>query len=114
MDRSAEFRRWKAQCLSRADLSRKGSVDEDVVELVQLLNGREQYFTTSSCAGRILLLDGVRPFCFPASPAECNPRSPGPPPTPAPVHPSPACASPACACPFDRGFRLLYETSRLN
>lgn len=58
MDRSAEFRRWKSQCLSRADLSRKGSVDEDVVELVQLLNGREQYFTTSSCAGRIILLDG--------------------------------------------------------
>ncbi|XP_022352483.1 tRNA wybutosine-synthesizing protein 3 homolog isoform X2 [Enhydra lutris kenyoni] len=58
MDRSAEFRRWKAQCLSKADLSRKGSVDEDVVELVQLLNGREQYFTTSSCAGRIILLDG--------------------------------------------------------
>ncbi|XP_057572036.1 tRNA wybutosine-synthesizing protein 3 homolog [Hippopotamus amphibius kiboko] len=58
MDRSAEFRRWKAQCLSKADLSRKGSVDEDVVELVQLLNGREQFFTTSSCAGRIVLLDG--------------------------------------------------------
>ncbi|KAF3819723.1 hypothetical protein GH733_015232, partial [Mirounga leonina] len=58
MDRTAEFRRWKAQCLSKADLSRKGSVDEDVVELVQLLNGREPYFTTSSCAGRIILLDG--------------------------------------------------------
>ncbi|XP_023389665.1 tRNA wybutosine-synthesizing protein 3 homolog isoform X2 [Pteropus vampyrus] len=58
MDRSAEFRRWKAQCLSKADLSRKGSVDEDVVELVQLLNEREQFFTTSSCAGRIVLLDG--------------------------------------------------------
>ncbi|XP_013369962.1 PREDICTED: tRNA wybutosine-synthesizing protein 3 homolog isoform X3 [Chinchilla lanigera] len=58
MDRSAEFSRWKAQCLSRADLSRKGSVDEDVVDLVQLLNAREQFFTTSSCAGRILLLDG--------------------------------------------------------
>ncbi|XP_059755355.1 tRNA wybutosine-synthesizing protein 3 homolog isoform X2 [Balaenoptera ricei] len=57
MDRSAEFRKWKAQCLSKADLSRKGSVDEDVVELVQLLNGREQFFTTSSCAGRIILLD---------------------------------------------------------
>lgn len=57
MDRSAEFRRWKAQCLSKADLSRKGSVDEDVVELVQLLNGQEQFFTTSSCAGRIILLD---------------------------------------------------------
>ncbi|KAK2508651.1 hypothetical protein MC885_008600, partial [Smutsia gigantea] len=58
MDRIAEFRRWKAQCLSKADLSRKGSVDEDVVEIVQLLNGREQFFTTSSCAGRIILLDG--------------------------------------------------------
>ncbi|XP_008584017.1 PREDICTED: tRNA wybutosine-synthesizing protein 3 homolog isoform X2 [Galeopterus variegatus] len=58
MDRSAEFARWKAQCLSKVDLSRKGSVDEDVVELVQLLNAREQFFTTSSCAGRILLLDG--------------------------------------------------------
>lgn len=63
MDRSAEFKRWKAQCLSKADLSRKGSVDEDVIELVQLLNAREQFFTTSSCAGRILLLDGVRPLC---------------------------------------------------
>uniref|UniRef100_A0A671E469 tRNA wybutosine-synthesizing protein 3 homolog n=1 Tax=Rhinolophus ferrumequinum TaxID=59479 RepID=A0A671E469_RHIFE len=58
MDRSAEFRRWKAQCLSKADLSRKGDVDEDVVDLVQLLNEREQFFTTSSCAGRIILLDG--------------------------------------------------------
>ncbi|XP_054422834.1 tRNA wybutosine-synthesizing protein 3 homolog [Pteronotus mesoamericanus] len=57
MDRSAEFRRWKAQCLSKVDLSRKGSVDEDVAEIVQLLNGREQFFTTSSCSGRIILLD---------------------------------------------------------
>lgn len=61
MDDSAEFGRWKAQSLSKADLSRKGSVDEDAVEVVQLLNSREEFFTTSSCAGRILLLDGVRP-----------------------------------------------------
>ncbi|KAM9000491.1 tRNA wybutosine-synthesizing protein 3 homolog isoform 2-T2 [Sarcophilus harrisii] len=58
MERSGEFQKWKTQSLNKADLSRKGSVDEDVVELVQLLNGREQFFTTSSCAGRILLLDG--------------------------------------------------------
>lgn len=58
MDRSAEFRRWKAQCLSKADLSLKGSVDEDVAEIVQLLNGQEQFFTTSSCSGRIILLEG--------------------------------------------------------
>lgn len=61
MDRSAEFGRWKAQSLRKADLSRKGSVDEDAVEVVELLNSREEFFTTSSCAGRILLLDGVRP-----------------------------------------------------
>lgn len=61
MDRSAEFGRWKAQSLSKADLSRKGSVDEDAAEVVELLNSREEFFTTSSCAGRILLLDGVRP-----------------------------------------------------
>ncbi|XP_029412270.1 tRNA wybutosine-synthesizing protein 3 homolog isoform X2 [Nannospalax galili] len=58
MDRSAEFSRWKAQRLSRADLSRKGSVDEDAVGVVQLLNARDEFFTTSSCAGRILLIDG--------------------------------------------------------
>uniref|UniRef100_A0A8C3W392 tRNA wybutosine-synthesizing protein 3 homolog n=1 Tax=Catagonus wagneri TaxID=51154 RepID=A0A8C3W392_9CETA len=57
MDRRAEFKRWKAQSLSKADFSRKGCVDEDVVELVQLLNDREQFFTTSSCAGRIILLE---------------------------------------------------------
>ncbi|KAH0513102.1 tRNA wybutosine-synthesizing protein 3-like protein [Microtus ochrogaster] len=59
MDRGAEFSRWKAQSLSKADLSRKGSVDEDAVAVVELLNSREEFFTTSSCAGRILLLDGM-------------------------------------------------------
>lgn len=58
MDRYAEFRRWKAQCLSKVDLSRKGSLDEDIIELVQVLNRQEQFFTTSSCSGRIVLLDG--------------------------------------------------------
>lgn len=60
MDRKAEFKKWKTQCLGKADLSRKGSLDEDVVELVQLLNEQERFFTTSSCSGRIVLLDGVR------------------------------------------------------
>ncbi|KAB0389344.1 hypothetical protein E2I00_000400, partial [Balaenoptera physalus] len=48
----------RCKCLSKVGLSWKGSVDEDVVELVQPLTGREQFFTTSSCAGCILLLDG--------------------------------------------------------
>ncbi|XP_005357550.1 tRNA wybutosine-synthesizing protein 3 homolog [Microtus ochrogaster] len=35
MDLSTEFSRWKAQSLSKADLSRKGSVDEDAVAVVE-------------------------------------------------------------------------------
>ncbi|XP_078687023.1 tRNA wybutosine-synthesizing protein 3 homolog [Branchiostoma floridae x Branchiostoma belcheri] len=50
---SAEFARWKRQCLSAADLSRKGSIDEPIVELVKFINGQEFLFTTSSCSGRI-------------------------------------------------------------
>ncbi|XP_054996575.1 tRNA wybutosine-synthesizing protein 3 homolog isoform X1 [Sorex araneus] len=73
MDRSAEFRRWKTQCLSKADLSRKGSLDDDVVGLVQLLNEQEQFFTTSSCSGRIVLLDGVRILYAGWSAAHRNP-----------------------------------------
>ncbi|XP_075413466.1 tRNA wybutosine-synthesizing protein 3 homolog isoform X3 [Tenrec ecaudatus] len=57
MDPSVQFRKSKAQCLGKADLSRRGSVDEDVKEIVQLLNSRDQFFTTSSCSGRILLID---------------------------------------------------------
>lgn len=56
MARSEEFGRWKAQFLSKTDLSRKGSLDEDIAELVHFLNGREQFFTTSSCSGRVVLL----------------------------------------------------------
>ncbi|KAH1166988.1 tRNA wybutosine-synthesizing protein 3 homolog [Mauremys mutica] len=51
----AAFRRWKEQRLARADESRKGSVDEAIAGLVQLLNGQERFCTTSSCAGRLLL-----------------------------------------------------------
>uniref|UniRef100_F7FNE6 tRNA wybutosine-synthesizing protein 3 homolog n=1 Tax=Monodelphis domestica TaxID=13616 RepID=F7FNE6_MONDO len=58
MEGSGEFQKWKKQGLSKADLSRQGAVDEDVAELVELLNGQEGFFTRSSCAGRILLLDG--------------------------------------------------------
>ncbi|TWW73358.1 tRNA wybutosine-synthesizing protein 3 -like protein [Takifugu flavidus] len=54
-----EFSRWKKQCLKKLDLSKKGSVDEDISHLVSLINSRERFFTTSSCSGRIILIDRV-------------------------------------------------------
>uniref|UniRef100_A0A3Q3XRL2 tRNA wybutosine-synthesizing protein 3 homolog n=1 Tax=Mola mola TaxID=94237 RepID=A0A3Q3XRL2_MOLML len=55
--------RWKKQCLNKLDLSKKGSVDEDITHVVSLLNSCEEFFTTSSCSGRIILIDGVRDAC---------------------------------------------------
>lgn len=54
------FSQWKKQCLNKLDLSKKGSVDEDIAHVVSLLNSFEEFFTTSSCSGRIILIDGVR------------------------------------------------------
>uniref|UniRef100_UPI0037E9AF52 tRNA wybutosine-synthesizing protein 3 homolog isoform X1 n=1 Tax=Semicossyphus pulcher TaxID=241346 RepID=UPI0037E9AF52 len=57
------FSQWKRQCLNKLDQSRKSSVDEGVEHVVFLLNGCEEYFTTSSCSGRIILIDGVPESC---------------------------------------------------
>ncbi|XP_035276731.1 tRNA wybutosine-synthesizing protein 3 homolog [Anguilla anguilla] len=53
------FRQWKKQCLNKMDFSKKGSVDEDIENIVSMLNDSEKYFTTSSCSGRIIVIDGV-------------------------------------------------------
>ncbi|XP_023253983.1 tRNA wybutosine-synthesizing protein 3 homolog [Seriola lalandi dorsalis] len=53
------FTQWKKQCLNKLDLSKKGSVDQDIEHVVSLLNSCEEYFTTSSCSGRIILIDGA-------------------------------------------------------
>ena len=50
------FSKEKIRCLSRADNSRKGSIDKHVLLLVELLNSNDDYYTTSSCSGRIMLL----------------------------------------------------------
>ncbi|XP_008333013.1 tRNA wybutosine-synthesizing protein 3 homolog [Cynoglossus semilaevis] len=55
------FSQWKQQCLSKVDLSKKGSVDQDIEHIVTLLNGLEQFFTTSSCSGRIIIIDTAAP-----------------------------------------------------
>ncbi|XP_048587336.1 tRNA wybutosine-synthesizing protein 3 homolog isoform X4 [Nematostella vectensis] len=49
----AAFMAQKQQTLSQADLSKKGSIDEPIVNLVDYINGLDAFFTTSSCSGRI-------------------------------------------------------------
>uniref|UniRef100_A0A8C7X6C5 tRNA wybutosine-synthesizing protein 3 homolog n=1 Tax=Oryzias sinensis TaxID=183150 RepID=A0A8C7X6C5_9TELE len=52
------FAQWKNTTLEKLDQSRKGSVDERARHVVCLLNSQERFFTTSSCSGRIVLMDG--------------------------------------------------------
>jgi len=50
-----DFDNDKKVCLSKIDKSRKGSIDEHILDLVNLINDACDYYTTSSCSGRILL-----------------------------------------------------------
>ncbi|XP_060063397.1 tRNA wybutosine-synthesizing protein 3 homolog [Ylistrum balloti] len=51
------FDRQKSLALNGVDLSRKGSIDEEIVPLVQHINNHDNFFTTSSCSGRIIVFD---------------------------------------------------------
>jgi tRNA wybutosine-synthesizing protein 3 len=46
----------KKDMLDRTDRSLKGKVDSEIKFLVNYINSLENYYTTSSCAGRIVLL----------------------------------------------------------
>jgi len=41
----------------KTDRSKKGSFDEDIKPLLEVINSKEGYTTTSSCSGRIVILD---------------------------------------------------------
>ena len=45
----------KSEIVSKADLSRKGQVDEDITELVLKINCHNDLVTLSSCSGRIVV-----------------------------------------------------------
>ncbi|GBM88636.1 tRNA wybutosine-synthesizing protein 3 [Araneus ventricosus] len=47
-----EFINKKEIVLKKDDLSKKGSVDDKIIELVDFINAQEFYVTTSSCSGR--------------------------------------------------------------
>lgn len=50
----------KRTSLERADLSRKGAIDDVIVPLVEHINSQEMWYTTSSCSGRITVYCQVR------------------------------------------------------
>lgn len=53
------FDEEKARTLRRMrehDRSDKGSIDEPISTLLKQINARDEYYTTSSCAGRIIVL----------------------------------------------------------
>ena len=43
----------------KEDASRKGSIDAPIIELVKYINEQENYYTTSSCSGRIIVFSEV-------------------------------------------------------
>lgn len=53
-----EFEEMKKRQLEKSDKSSIGSWDKRIVGLCDKLNEMDNYYTTSSCAGRILLLKG--------------------------------------------------------
>ena len=50
------FDRQKSSVLDSSDLSRKGNVDKDIRDFLDKLNTHQNYFSLSSCSGRIIIL----------------------------------------------------------
>lgn len=55
MDFLQQKQKYLSDLQSGTDKSKKGCVDAEIKELVDAINTGEDYYTTSSCAGRILL-----------------------------------------------------------
>ena len=50
------FEKEKKECLARVDKSKKGCFDDRIVSLLNMINKLDDFFTTSSCSGRVLIL----------------------------------------------------------
>ena len=50
------FNQRKKDVLSKSDKSSIGKWDEKIISLCEKINSKENYYTTSSCSGRILLM----------------------------------------------------------
>ena len=69
------FQDFKAKTLAKVDLSRKGAIDAPIADLVKEINLGDNFFTTSSCSGRISVFEFVSAcgICYQADklPPEC-------------------------------------------
>lgn len=52
------FDNEKKTYLAKADKSKKGEIDEKIIPLLDLINAHPDYYTTSSCSGRVYLWRG--------------------------------------------------------
>ncbi|RMF07001.1 hypothetical protein D6764_00925 [Candidatus Woesearchaeota archaeon] len=55
-EQKSDFDRMKRRALLKKDKSRAGSIDEPIRELINFINSLDDYYTTSSCSGRILII----------------------------------------------------------
>lgn len=53
-----DFLNNKKTFLSKLDKSKKGNLDQRIVPLIKLINSKPDYYTTSSCSGRVYLWTG--------------------------------------------------------
>lgn len=54
-----EFQQQKEKQLSKKDKSNIGKIDEKIRKLVDKINKKKDYYTTSSCSGRIVLIKSL-------------------------------------------------------
>ncbi|MBI3027256.1 hypothetical protein HYY70_04010 [Candidatus Woesearchaeota archaeon] len=52
-----DFAKEKSDFLKKSDKSKKGCIDKGILKIINLFNSKSEYYTTSSCAGRIVLLE---------------------------------------------------------
>lgn len=55
----SEFKKIKCEIMKASDLSLKGSIDEQILSLIEKINSHEDFVTTSSCSGRTVVLSKV-------------------------------------------------------
>ena len=70
---SKHFDQWKRDALSddKEDLSRKHSIDDYIISLIERINSHPDYYTSSSCSGRTLVLSST-PIITASSKSDCQ------------------------------------------